>query len=82
MRALGLLLTLAFISPSLAVAQTTPWGDPDLQGVWSNQSPVPLERPPALANKPFFTKAEAAAAEKNALASTLKNVAGSNPDER
>jgi hypothetical protein len=79
MRALGLLLTLALISPSLAVAQTTPWGDPDLQGVWSNQSPVPLERPAALASKPFFTKAEAAAAEKNALASTLKNVAAGIP---
>ena len=58
-----------------AGAQTTPWGDPDLQGTWSNQSPVPLERPAALANKPFFTKAEAAEAEKNALSSTLKNVA-------
>ena len=58
-----------------AAAQTTPWGDPDLQGVWSNQTPVPLERPAALANKPFFTAAEAAEVEKNALASTLKNVA-------
>ena len=60
---------------SAADAQTTPWGDPDLQGVWSKQTPVPLERPAALANKPFFTEAEAAAVEKNALASTLKNVA-------
>jgi hypothetical protein len=58
-----------------ASAQTTPWGDPDLQGVWSKQTPVPLERPAALANKPFFTAEEAAAAEKNALASVLKNVA-------
>ena len=79
MRINGLLLTLALVSPSLAVAQTTPWGDPDLQGVWSNQSPVPLERPAALVNKPFFTKAEAAAVEKNALASTLKNVAAAIP---
>ena len=62
-----------------AGAQTTPWGDPDLQGVWSNQTPVPLERPAALANKPFFTAAEAAEVEKNALATTLKNVAASIP---
>ena len=41
----------------VAAAQTTPWGDPDLQGVWSKQTPVPLERPAALANKPFFTAA-------------------------
>lgn len=58
-----------------ATAQTTPWGDPDLQGVWSKQTPVPLERPVAIANKPFFTKQEAADLEKNALAVTLKNVA-------
>ena len=62
--------------PVTAAAQTTPWGDPDLQGVWSNQTPVPLERPAALANKPFFTKEEAADVEKNALALTLKSVAG------
>ena len=61
--------------PVTAAGQTTPWGDPDLQGVWSNQTPVPLERPAALANKPFFTKEEAADLEKNALASVLKNVA-------
>jgi hypothetical protein len=60
---------------SAAGAQTTPWGDPDLQGVWSKQTPVPLERPAAIASKPFFTKQEAADLEKNALAVTLKNVA-------
>ena len=53
---------------------TTPWGDPDLGGTWSNLSAVPLERPAALANKPFFTRAEADEVEKNALATTLNNV--------
>ena len=75
MRAIGLLLTLTLAAPAAAHAQTTPWGDPDLQGTWSNQSPVPLERPAAFANKPFYTKEEAAAVEKNALASTLTSVA-------
>ncbi len=79
MRAIGCLLTLAMLTPAGALAQTTPWGDPDLQGVWSNQTPVPLERPAALANKPTFTEQEAAEAEKNALASTLANVAGAIP---
>ena len=69
------LIAIAFLCvANVAGAQTTAWGDPDLQGVWSNQTPVPLERPAALANKPFFTKQEAADAEKNALATTLKNV--------
>src|SRR5687768_6844930 len=70
-----LLLTL----PAVAAAQTTPWGDPDLQGIWSNQTPVPLERPAPLANKPTFTKEEAAAVEKNSLASILKFVGGAIP---
>lgn len=65
--------------PAAASAQTTPWGDPDLQGTWSNQTPIPLERPLPLANKPFFTKQEAADVEKNSLASILKVVAGAIP---
>ena len=75
MRGAGLLLTLALTASADASAQTTPWGDPNLQGVWSNLTPIPLERPAELANKPFFTPAEAAEAEKNALATVLKNVA-------
>jgi len=63
-----------FVAP-IAHGQTTPWGDPDLQGTWSNLSAVPLERPAALASKPFFTADEAANVEKNALATTLDNVA-------
>jgi hypothetical protein len=29
---------------------TTPWGHPDLQGVWNNQTPVPFERPKEFAS--------------------------------
>lgn len=65
----------ALLASADSFAQTTPWGDPDLQGVWSNLTPVPLERPAALADKPFFSQAEADELEKNALAATLKNVA-------
>lgn len=44
-------------------AQTvqTPWGDPDLQGLWSNATLTPLQRPAELAEKEFFTREEAAA---------------------
>jgi hypothetical protein len=65
---------LALLASADTFAQTTPWGDPDLQGVWSNLAPIPLERPAALADKPFFTEAEAAEVEKNALARALQNV--------
>jgi hypothetical protein len=73
---IGLPIIILLALPAAVAAQTTPWGDPDLEGVWSNQTPVPLERPAALANKPYFTAAEAAEVEKNALQTVLKNVAG------
>ena len=38
-----------------------PWGDPDLQGVWSYATTTPLERPAALAGKEFYTPEETAA---------------------
>jgi hypothetical protein len=38
----------------------------DLQGIWTNASVTPLERPLELAGKEFFTVAEAAAYEKQA----------------
>ena len=42
----------------------TPWGDPDLQGTWSNQTLTALERPAEFKDKAFLTEAEAAAYEK------------------
>jgi hypothetical protein len=74
-----LVVALALMAPAVAGAQTTFWGDPDLQGVWSNQTPIPLERPAALADKPNYTPEEAAEIEKNALERVLKNVAGQIP---
>src|SRR5262245_22697636 len=38
----------------------TPYGQPDLQGVWLNKSATPLERPKALEGKPFLTDQEVA----------------------
>lgn len=45
-------------------APRTPEGQPDLQGVWTNTTITPLERPAEFANKPFLTEQEAAAYEK------------------
>ena len=38
----------------------TPWGDPDLQGVWTNNTATPFERPPELAGRARLTDAEVA----------------------
>jgi len=43
-----------------------PDGHPDLQGVWTNATLTPLERPRALADRPFFTEEEARALEAQA----------------
>jgi hypothetical protein len=51
-------------TPPTATSLKTPWGDPDLQGTWSNQTLTPLERPREFADKPVLTEAEAAAYEK------------------
>jgi hypothetical protein len=33
----------------------TPWGEPDLQGIWSRAVDIPLERPAKYATQEFFT---------------------------
>src|SRR5919198_4319977 len=60
-------LALASIEAQSQRAFKTPWGDPDLQGTWSNQTLTPLERPAEFANKPVLTEAEAADYEKRLL---------------
>ena len=42
-------------------APKTPWGDPDLQGIWSNPYVTPLERPKEFGNRAYLTKEEIAA---------------------
>jgi hypothetical protein len=45
-----------------AWAQTlkTPWGEPNLQGIWTDESDTPLQRSPKFANQEFFTDAQRA----------------------
>ena len=38
----------------------TPWGEPDLQGIWAIVSETPLERPAEYAGREFFTEEEIA----------------------
>jgi hypothetical protein len=42
-------------------------GKPDLQGNWSNATITPLQRPPELANKAYFSQEEAAAYQRQRL---------------
>jgi hypothetical protein len=45
----------------------TPWGDPDLQGVFDFQSDVPFQRPPDLSDKAMFASPEEKAAYQQRL---------------
>ena len=49
----------------------TPWGEPDLQGIWNNNSMTPLERPGAAGapeEKRFLTDEESESRDEEALA--------------
>ena len=46
----------------LPAAPRTPWGDPDLQGLWNHGTITPLERPPEYAGRERLTDEEIAAA--------------------
>ena len=58
---LPLVFGVAWLAP-VAAAQdhTTPWGDPDLQGFWTNTTTTPLQRPDDLAGKTTLTDEELA----------------------
>ena len=43
-----------------APALTTPWGEPDLQGIWTDETDTPLQRSPRYASQEFFTAAQRA----------------------
>ena len=49
-------------------ALKTPWGEPDLQGIWTGESDTPLQRSPKYANQEFFTEAQRAELDKERAA--------------
>ncbi|MBM41633.1 MAG: hypothetical protein CL483_06890 [Acidobacteria bacterium] len=62
--------TLALLTPTSVTAQATPktpWGDPDLQGTYTNKTITPLERPESLGDKEFLTNEEVASQEQARL---------------
>ena len=63
--AVAVLLLAAVSAAGQATEQTgtplrTPWGDPDLQGIWNNATTTPLQRPLELAGKEVLTDEEVA----------------------
>ena len=54
-------------------ASLTPWGEPDLQGTYTNQTLTPLERPTSLGTKATYTKEEAQALERQSEERRIAN---------
>jgi hypothetical protein len=44
-------------TPAVLVLRTA-WGEPDLQGIWTDETDTPLQRSPKYANQEFFTAAQ------------------------
>ncbi len=64
----GVLLVSEPIAGQLSPAENwevprTPWGDPDLQGIWDSKSTTPMQRPAQYAGREFLTDEEIAALE-------------------
>jgi hypothetical protein len=88
------LISAAIITATSAQAPAqipkTPWGEPDLQGIWTDETDTPLQRSPKFGNKEFFTEAERAdldrqrsqmqGREKRAERGTVADVAGAYND--
>jgi len=50
--------TASVTPPASALALKTPWGEPDLQGIWTDEFDTPLQRPAEYANQELFTDAQ------------------------
>src|SRR6476659_10903214 len=51
-------------SPAAAASPKTPWGEPDLQGIWTDETTTPLQRSAKYASQEFFTAAQRAELDK------------------
>jgi len=56
-----------------AQALQTPWGEPDLQGIWTDETDTPLQRPAKYADQEFFTEAQRAELDAQRSALTGKD---------
>jgi hypothetical protein len=50
--------------PKVYVPPKTPWGDPDLQGLWPGSVNIPLQRPENMGDRDTLTQQEVAARDK------------------
>ena len=61
-------------------ALKTPWGEPDLQGIWTDEFDTPLQRPAKYADQEFFTESQRAELDKERTEMLNRRVAGTLAD--
>src|SRR5260370_9022698 len=66
-------------SPKKWTTPRTPDGQPDLQGIWTNATITPFERPREFAGKEYFTEQEAAEYEKKVVAANDRDRRSTDP---
>jgi hypothetical protein len=66
-------------SPKKWTTPRTPDGQPDIQGIWTNATITPFERPRELAGKEYFTQQEAAEYEKTVVAANDRDRRSTDP---
>src|SRR5438445_11016661 len=55
-------------APAAAQVLKTSWGEPERQGIWTDESDTPLQRPAKYANQEFFSEAQRAELDKERAA--------------
>src|SRR5712691_1968190 len=65
--------TASVTAPAAGLMLKTPWGEPDLQGIWTDESDTPLQRPTKYANQEFFTEAQRTELDKERAALLGRN---------
>jgi hypothetical protein len=61
---ISVIMTVIALLHASSPSTKTPWGEPDLQGIWTDIYQTPLQRPVKYAEKEFFTDEERAALDK------------------
>src|SRR4029453_7963833 len=71
--AVAVVITAVAVTVNLRAAETngtprTAWGEPDLQGIWTNEFDTPLQRAARYGTREFFTEEERAELDKERIA--------------
>src|SRR5215471_15701407 len=62
-------------------AVKTPWGEPDLQGIWTDETATPLQRSAKYASQEFFTEAQRAELDQQRAAAPGRDKRGERGSE-